>query len=1165
MSKYSFKATAVATAVTGALMAVSASAATELVTSPALKQAFETSQKSKLEQIKEVRSDAYLVVLKQTTAADLIEQGNYTVDAARATYAAIEQAQADLSNELMQLDATAKIYGSTKLLAPALIVAASDATLSAIKLNSNVARVLPLRDFELHVADVNDYINAAPVNESGNTAAGQKVAVLDTGIDYTHKVFGGEGTVEAYEAAQADPASVSWPQGQVVGGFDYMRNDADPIENDQDFPGSDEGYTSHGTSVSHSVTGIAPDVELLVYSVCGGGCPFAAQVNALEAAMDPNGDGDLSDRADVINMSLGGEFGDTYTEDGTQYLIQRAVRLGTNMVISAGNDGDHPFRIGGPSTTPNALSVGAMTHPTLEQANPTAMMAGVDVVVQPASFGPQGAFEGSMVLGEIVYPGDVAETEDVNEAEGCDGVDADNNPTNPYAGMDFTGKTVLIDRGSCAFTEKVLNAQEQGAEHVLIANNNDDGTPAPMGGFDAAVTIRSFGLTFADGAAIKEAITAGSTDTLDINIEMVNVAGAVAGFSSRGPSMDGLLKPEITAPGTSIMVAATGTQDQLAPATGTSFSGPITAGAVALVREARPELSAHEVKAILMNTADLNVTVDPVSLNPDSPLAPISLIGAGLVDVEKAIASPTVAMVHHPEFDTKQAALSFGFDVLDEVTSYTKTVEVNNHSDEDRMYELSMNARYANDAETGALSWDFPSELKVPAGESVEFEVTVTIDPARLPMWMLENPQSADDLVPRADALTMAEFDGALVFNDLFAPGENNLQLVYHVLPKAFVGGDLDMVEMDGEKFVKVTNTGYEPLNLSAEMLIGSNDRTDAPFNVKAASANLYGADWCESGIMLTATMQLAGELTHLRQAGYEFMFDADNDGVYDFGIGNYNDVGRSAAVPGRSRTAGGAVVDGATQWAIITGGAFHTTGGDSVTLSACTEDLGLGEMAFGDMFTVKAATGYASYTLGIWAETDSLTGTIPFGINPARFVNESGEEVRELGMGESAYIDASWPVSVNNGLNQIVAVADADMMDEVIESRNNHAPMIEERQTFYTDENVELGTVIGMLAHSDEDGDIVDIMVSGTNLVDVNANGEIVVTGEIDYEYDRDFRFTATAVDAKGNYSDPVEVEIRVNNVKGGDDNDDAFSGSLAWLALLAAPFAALRRRKQK
>jgi subtilisin family serine protease len=1158
MSKYSFKATAVASAVTGALMATSA-VATELNTDAALSSAFQASQKSKLEQVAEKRSDAVLVVLKQTTAADLIAQGNNDVDAAHATYAVIEQAQADLSKEIFSLQSDAKVYGSTKILAPTLIVSASDATLKALKLNPNVARILPLRDFDLHVADVNDYIKAAPVNESGNTAAGQKVAVLDTGIDYTHKIFGGEGTVEAYEAAQADPASVSWPQGQVVGGFDYIRNDADPIENDQDFPGSDDGYTSHGTSVSHSVTGIAPDVELLVYSVCGGGCPFAAQMNALEASMDPNGDGDLSDRADVINMSLGGEFGDTYTEDGTQYLIQRAVRLGTNMVISAGNDGDHPFRIGGPSTTPNALSVGAMTHPTLEQSVASGTLAGEDVVVQPASFGPQGTVEMSIVLGDVVYP------DDTTIQNGCNGADDAGNPTNPYADLDFTDKTVLIDRGACAFTEKVLNAQAQGAAFVIIANNNEDGTPAPMGGSSDAVTIRSIGVNFATGTAIKDAIKAVSKDTLDFKVEMFNVAGAVAGFSSRGPSMDGLLKPEITAPGTSIMVAATGTQDKLAPATGTSFSGPITAGAVALVREARPELSAHEVKAILMNTADLNVTVDPTTLNPDSPLAPISLIGAGLVDVEKAIASPTVAMVHHPEFDTKQAALSFGFDVLDEVTSYTKTVEVNNHSGEDRMYELSMNARYANDAGTGALTWDYPSELKVPANSSVEFEVTVTIDPARLPEWFLVNPQSADELVPRADALTLAEFDGALVFNDLFAPGTNNLQLVYHVLPKAFVGGELDMVAMGNEKVVKVTNTGYESLRLNAEMLVGSSDSTDAPFNVKAASTNLYAVDSCTSGIMLTATMQLAGELTHLRQAGYEFMFDTDNDGVYDFGIGNYNDVGRSAAVPGRSRTAGGAVVDGATQWAIITGGAFHTTGGDSVTLSACTEDIGLDKAAFGDAYTVKAVTGYASYSLGVYSETDSLTGTIPFGINSARFVNASGEEVFELDMGESAYIDASWPVSVNNGLNQIVAVADAEMMEEVVESRNNNAPTIETRQTFYTDENVELGTVIGMLKHHDEDGDIEGFKVSGTNLVDVHPNGEIYTTAEIDYEYDRDFRFSVMAVDARGNYSDAVEVEVRVNNVKGGDDNDDSDSGSLAWLALLAAPFAALRRRKQK
>ena len=93
---------------------------------------------------------------------------------------------------------------------------------------------------------------------------------------------------------------------------------------------------------------------------------------------------------------------------------------------------------------------------------------------------------------------------------------------------------------------------------------------------------------------------------------------------------------------------------------GTSFSGPIVAGAVALVRDARPYMNAEEVKAVLMNTADLNVYEEALALNEDAKLAPISRIGAGLVDVNKAIESPVAAWVHHSDFDTNQAALSFG-------------------------------------------------------------------------------------------------------------------------------------------------------------------------------------------------------------------------------------------------------------------------------------------------------------------------------------------------------------------------------------------------------------------------------------------------------------------------------------------------------------------------
>ena len=487
---------------------------------------------------------AHMIVLRATTSVDAYVAGTYQQSNNREITANIEQLQDTMTLELNSLDFDAKIIGKTKILAPTLIVQASAEALAKIAKDSRVAKVLPMFDSELHVAASSDYINAKPLIVDGIASGkGQRVAVLDTGIDYTHQAFGGAGTVEAYLAAQADPTTVAWPQGVVKGGYDFINEDADPIENDPANSPATGAPTNHGTSSSNSVNGIAPDVELYVYSVCGGGCPSAAQAAALEAAMDPNGDGDISDRVDVMNMSLGGEFGDTYTGGGTQYLIQRAVELGVNMVISAGNDGDNPFRIGGPSTTPNALSVGAMTHPTTEIGVATGTIAGVEGDIQPSSFGPQEAYTITGADIELVYP-------DANQ-NGCVAFAAD---------VDFTGKAVLIDRGACAFTDKVLNAQINGAEFVMIANNTDDGTPAPMGGFDAAVTIKNVGINFAAGAALKAQLAAGGPATFDISIDIKTTSGAVATFSSRGPSMDGLLKPEITAPGTSIDVAAAGTQ-----------------------------------------------------------------------------------------------------------------------------------------------------------------------------------------------------------------------------------------------------------------------------------------------------------------------------------------------------------------------------------------------------------------------------------------------------------------------------------------------------------------------------------------------------------------------------------------------------------------------------
>ena len=1157
MAKNIIKKTAIATAVSSAFLATFVNAAT-LPNATIAPQA--------AEQVKELASEqkqpsAHMIVLRAATSVDAVASGTYEASSSREMIANVELLQNTMANELSSLDFDAKIIGKTKILAPTLIVQATPEALAKIAKDSRVAKVLPMFDYELHVAATSDYINAKPLIVDGIvTGKGQRVAVLDTGIDYTHKAFGGEGTVEAYDAAQADPTTVNWPQGIVQGGYDFIHEDADPIENDPEvvIPDVDEP-TNHGTSSSNSVNGIAPDVELYVYSVCGGGCPSAAQAAALEAAMDPNGDGDISDRVDVMNMSLGGEFGDTYTGGGAQYLIQRAVDLGVNMVISAGNDGDHPFRIGGPSTTPNALSVGAMTHPTTAVVTATGTVAGIEGNIQASGFGPQTDFVITGADIDLIYP-------DTNQ-DGC--VDfADD--------VDFTGKAVLIDRGACAFTVKVLSAQKKGAEFVLIANNTDDGTPAPMGGFDADVTIKNVGINFAAGAALKAQLAAGDTATFDIDVKVKTTAGAVATFSSRGPSMDGLLKPEITAPGTSILVAAAGTQDQLAPVSGTSFSGPITAGAVAMVREAHPERNAFEIKATIMNAADLNVTNEPLASSPDSELAPISMIGSGLVDVTKAVNLPVAAWVNNTQFNTKQAALSFGLVSMAGTESLIKTVTVKNFSSDAKTYALRTEARYQNDDDTAAISWDFPESVTIPAGQSINFDVTLTVDPTKLPAWELENPFSADDIAARSAALTSIEFDGALVFNDASTDTDHDLHVVYHAMPKAATELSISSQIIDNEMALIIENSGLTDITPFAESIVATGTektREEAEFNILATTFSAFADSSCDSGIFVTSSIQLRDPLTHVFQAGYRLEVDTDNDGVYDQVMQNYNDRGRQTAFPGRSRTVIGET-DGAgnDSLAWVTP-LYHSAGEDTITFSTCSELLNVDGSLLGENMNFKASVGYPSYVTGVFTQTDSIEGSTTFGASPNVTLTsmETGEAVTSLKPGEKAIVEASGPfaLSQTSGLDIVKVMNSAELELPAIE-----APMLVGGE-FSVSEDAVNGTVVGALTitESDQDLGVSEYYVQSSTHqgFGVDADGQVVVTNTELLTGDSSAEIQVVAIDIRGNVSAPAVVTISITKVVPPvvetvvPESKKSSSGSLAWLTLLVAPFAFIRRRKQK
>ena len=200
-------------------------------------------------------------------------------------------------------------------------------------------------DYEVHVtlADSVPLIGAPDVwslqDSLGQSVTGHGVvvAIVDTGIDYTHADLGG----------------CFGPSCRVKGGYDFSNNDTDPFD--------DMGHGTHVAGIvgaSGASTGVAPDVSFLVYKVLGSGGSgsFSDVVAGIEAATDPDGDPTTDDAADIINMSLGGGGN---PDDPVSQAVDNATALGVAVVISAGNNGSGYQTIGSPGVARTAITVGA--------------------------------------------------------------------------------------------------------------------------------------------------------------------------------------------------------------------------------------------------------------------------------------------------------------------------------------------------------------------------------------------------------------------------------------------------------------------------------------------------------------------------------------------------------------------------------------------------------------------------------------------------------------------------------------------------------------------------------------------------------------------------------------------------------------------------------------
>ncbi len=463
---------------------------------------------------------------------------------------------------------------------------------------------------------------------------GIRVGVIDSGIDFTHSMMAGEGTEAAFKAVDPSKTSSVYPNKKVVGGIDLVGTVFDSASADEarriplpDDNPIDEG--GHGTHVAGSISGIgdgvysysgvAPAADLFSIKVFGadGSTSDSVVIAAMEYSLDPNQDGDLSDRLDVLNLSLGSDFGSArgfYRE-----VLTRVDRAGIAVAMAAGNAGNFDYIAGSPGVNDEAISVAA----SVDNSNVNIYFGAV--AFESATLGRKltERVEGTVgkpikeippLKGKLVYVGLA---------------DKDLTPEQVAA---VAGHIALIDRGIVPFAEKVRRAFTAGALGVVVVNNAE-GEPIAMGG-EGSYPIPAVMIKQALGNNIKVIVATPEDVIVDFStpekIDRPELADTIVDFSSKGPrGGDSVLKPEISAPGKNILSTAMGKGNLPVRMSGTSMASPHMAGVLALMRQAFPTLSPQELKSIVMGRS--------VPLKE-----PISRQGAGRVQVDRAVTSPIV-------------------------------------------------------------------------------------------------------------------------------------------------------------------------------------------------------------------------------------------------------------------------------------------------------------------------------------------------------------------------------------------------------------------------------------------------------------------------------------------------------------------------------------------
>ncbi len=649
---------------------------------------------------------------------------------------------------------------------PGVVLRADSTALQSIAARSDVVSVRPIVPKKATNAGAAQLTKVlAEWQQTGQTGKGVRVGVIDTGIDFTHADFGGVGTPEAYQTAHKKSTDPAWrdslpalAQAKIAGGYDFVGDDynADPeAESYQPVPHPDANPLDcgeHGTHVSGTVAGygvdakgktftgdyskltgndlysmqvgpgMAPGATLYAFKVFGCEGSTDIVIEALDRALDPNGDGDFSDKLDIVNLSLGSDYGTV--DDPENLVVDNLAKNGVLPVIAMGNNGDLTDTGGSPGNAVRSLAVAS-------SVDPFQLLSGIKVNA-PADVAGDAAGQVSSAYDWANSPdvtGDVVKLSDASNADGCDTLSAADAAA-------VKGKVAWLTWDSndstrrCGSAGRAANVKAAGAIGAVFTGD----VPIFASGILGDPDIPVFQVTLNATKKLQPAVDAGTlnvTFTKDLLNAIKDVDPAitdtVSSFTSRGTHGSlGVVKPDVAAPGDSIASAAMGSGNGVAVMSGTSMATPHTAGIAALLKATHKGWSSEQLKAAIMNTAGHDLWTD---LGQTGHKYGPARVGAGRVDALAAVGTTVLAYA-----DAGSGGVSASFGVVEApanraTVSARRTITLQNTGTRDANLTLSYDAVVTQPGVRYSVS---PARVTVKAGKTRTVDVTMTVQPSAL-------------------------------------------------------------------------------------------------------------------------------------------------------------------------------------------------------------------------------------------------------------------------------------------------------------------------------------------------------------------------------------------------------------------------------------------------